>query len=537
MMRAADLNRYTPTVCDLAGDNSPHRAPYDHASDGLLLEKKTVTLEDLWKLTRRYWVLLLACTCIGLALAAGFTWTRQAQYTASSKAFVVGISDGNTSGSAYSAGIVAQQKAAAWESVVTSQKVAERVIDKLHLQETPTELAQTITAKAPEDMPVITVTATAKTPQDAQNIANAVVDATAAEVKKLEPNSGAKIKSIVNAQLPTAPSYPRPERILPIGAIAGLLIGYLLSLIRHRQDTRIRSGDDVEEHLGASVLGVIPDSKAIGSSNRSPARVNSEFQTREALRQLRTNLRFVDVDHDPRSIVITSARMGEGKSTVSSSLAWVLADSGDPVVLIDADLRRPRMADVFDLDGSVGLTQVLAGTVSLADALQPTDKAGLYVLTAGQVPPNPSELLGSQRMHQLIDKLRETHRIILDAPPLLPVTDAALLTASADGAVVVVAASDTREEHIKHAAANLSAVGGRVLGAVLNRVNTKRFNRIVYGETQYGYGAYGTYGSTYYGSGSGADEVPDTAEGAEDAVVDAGAKAGTPASRAQRRRR
>jgi len=487
----------------------------------------TVTLEDLWKLTRRYWVLLLAALCVGLAIAAIFTWTRTPRYAATSKAFVVGVNGGSDSGSAYSAGIVAQQKATAWEPLVTSEAVAKRVIKSLGLQTTPTKLASTITAQTPEDIPVITVTATASTPQDAQRIANSVVSATAAEAKVIDPHSGAEIKSIVNAQLPTSPSYPRPERTLPIGAIGGLLIGYLLALLRHRQDTRVRTAEDVEDHLGASVLGVIPDTKAMASSSRGPGSANANFQSREALRQLRTNLRFVDVDHDPRSIVITSARMGEGKSTVSSSLAWVLADSGDPVVLIDADLRRPNVSTIFDLDSSVGLTQVLAGTATLADALQPTDKSGLYVLTAGQVPPNPSELLGSKRMHQLIEKLSETHRVILDAPPLLPVTDAALLTASADGAVVVVAASSTREEQVKHAAANLNAVGGRVLGGVLNRVNTKKFNRIVYGETQYGYGAYGTYGEAYYGSRDAKHE---------DSTSGSGDGGPTAHSRAQRRR-
>lgn len=460
-----------------------------------------MTLDDLWKLTRRYWILLTACTCIGLAGAAIYIWTRTPLYTASSQALVTGQGSGS-SGDSYSATLVAQQKAKQWVAWVDSDQVASAVVKDLNLNMTSNELGASLTTIEPtnDGAPTFGVTAVADSPALAQQIANTVMAEVGKVTTQNDPNSGATMRVISPAALPTTPSSPVPSRILPIGALVGLLAGYVLAMIRHRQDTRIRSAEDVEENIGASVLGVLPANKALAEDDRSLGKDNLDFQTREALRQLRTNLRFVDVDHDPRSIVITSSRMGEGKSTVSSSLAWVLADSGEQVVLIDADLRRPAVAGIFHLDGTVGLTQVLAGTATLADALQTTDKPGLYILPAGQIPPNPSELLGSQRMHQLIEKLSETHRVILDAPPLLPVTDAALLSASADGAVVVVSASDTHHEHVRRAASNLNAVGARVLGAVLNRVNTSRFNRIVYGESQYGYGAYGTYyGTESYG--------------------------------------
>ena len=462
-----------------------------------------MTLEDLWKLTRRYWVMLLACACIGLAVAAAYTWTRTEQYTATAQALVASPtapkSDTASSGAAYSNGLVAQQRAAVWAQLATSRQVTGEVIKQQKLAMTQDQLAGAISATVPQDQPIITISATATDPARAKAIANSVVDVLKTYVQQADPGTGVAIKNTSSAVLPGAPSYPKPTKILPIGLLGGLIIGYLLALIQHRRDTRVRTTDDVEENLGASVLGVIPTTRQLAADDRS-LHGKQDFATREALRQLRTNLRFVDVDHDPRSIVITSARMGEGKSTVAAALAWVIADSGDKVALIDADLRRPAVAGIYDLDSSVGLTQVLAGTASIDDALQPTDKSGLFVLTAGQIPPNPSELLGSQRMKQLLEQLSGEYRVILDAPPLLPVTDAALLSASADGAVVVVAASDTRVEHVQRAARNLEAVGGRVLGGVLNRVNTRRIKRIMYGDTQYGHGAYGTYaGEKYYG--------------------------------------
>lgn len=461
-----------------------------------------MTLEDLWKLTRRYWIMLAACACVGLALAAAYTWTRTKQYTASAQALVAAPSNSHdtaSSGAAYSSGLVAQQRAAVWADLATSRQVTGEVIKQEKLSISKDQLATQITATVPQDKPIITVTVTAEDPARAKSIANSVVNVLTTYVQKADPGTGVAIKNTSSAVLPSAPSYPKPAKILPIGVLAGLVIGYLLALIQHRRDTRVRTTEDVEENLGSSVLGVIPATRQLAAADRS-LHSKQDFATREALRQLRTNLRFVDVDHDPRSIVITSARMSEGKSTVAAALAWVIADSGDKVILVDADLRRPAVAGIYDLDSSVGLTQVLAGTASVEDALQPTDKPGLFVLTAGQIPPNPSELLGSQRMRQLLESLTDTYRVILDAPPLLPVTDAALLSASADGAVVVVAASDTRVEHVQRARHNLEAVGGRVLGGVLNRVNTRRINRIMYGDTQYGHGAYGTYaGEKYYG--------------------------------------
>ena len=156
------------------------------------------------------------------------------------------------------------------------------------------------------------------------------------------------------------------------------------------------------------------------------------------------------------------------------------------------------IARAFDVDDSVGLSQVLAGTASLHDAIQPTDQTGLRLLTAGTIPPNPSELLGSHRMEALIEQLARDHFVVLDAPPLLPVTDAALLTRSADGALLVVVQGKTRQEEVERASASLRAVGGKVLGAVLNRASGSRLNKMRYGgEYVYAYGRGYGYGQEY----------------------------------------
>jgi polysaccharide biosynthesis transport protein len=199
------------------------------------------------------------------------------------------------------------------------------------------------------------------------------------------------------------------------------------------------------------------------------------------------------VDNPPNSIVITSANAGEGKTVVSSNLARVLAAAGQKTMLIDGDLRRPMVATIFDLDPVVGLTQVLAGDLPLESTIQDPGLPNLRVITAGRIPPNPSELLGSQRMQRMIEELvAEGYLVLIDAPPLLPVTDAGLLSGIVDGAILVLAVGKTYKEQAKLAAKVLNQVGGHVLGSVLNRAPMGNIGGVVYG---YGYA---THSQDYY---------------------------------------
>ena len=259
-------------------------------------------------------------------------------------------------------------------------------------------------------------------------------------------------------------------------------------------DRKIRTVANVEEAGAGPVIGVLPAADPLARQNRG---VSEDLGVvAEGFRQLRTNLRFVDVDKPPRSIVVTSAHAGEGKSTVSSNLAKMMAAAGQPTLLVDADLRRPSLAATFDLDPSVGLTQVLVGDVLVQDVLQETRTPNLHVMTAGRIPPNPSELLGSQRMHHLVEELSQEFMVILDAPPLLPVTDAGLLSVQADGALLVIAVGKTAMEEVELCRKVLGQVGGRLLGSVLNLAPSRGLGAVVYG---YGAGRY----EQGYGDGAG----------------------------------
>jgi capsular exopolysaccharide synthesis family protein len=240
----------------------------------------------------------------------------------------------------------------------------------------------------------------------------------------------------------------------------------------------------VEARTGLPVVGTIPltnsgDSRLFDASTLRE--VGARFAVSEALRSLRTNLQFMDVDNPPRAIVVTSPVPSDGKSTIACNLAHTLAASGKPVVLIDGDLRRSTVAKTMGLPGGAGLSDVLSGRAEIADVLQRTPSYdNLFVLTAGSTPPNPSEVLGSERMRRLVDDLAQHATVIIDAPPLLPVTDGAVLTHQADGALVVVSLGKTTYDLLERSLDTISKAGGRALGVVLNKAPIKGVDASAY---------------------------------------------------------
>jgi capsular exopolysaccharide synthesis family protein len=284
---------------------------------------------------------------------------------------------------------------------------------------------------------------------------------------------------VESAELPTSPVSPQTERNVLLGLVLGLLLGLGYAVIRSQLDRRLRSAAAVEQRFGVTVVGAIPGDPGLQHEPDEPAPIavfeESEARHRtgsaEAFRKLRTNLRFMDVDNPPRVIVVTSPQQGDGKSTVAANLAAAIAASGEKVTLVDGDLRRSTVAQSFGLVEGIGLTDVLVGRVDVADVTQvPAEHTNLAILGAGAAPPNPSELLGSQAMRALLRQLAEDSIVIVDAPPLLPVTDAAVLTAVTDGAFVVISTGKTLDTELEAALNHIEAVSGRTLGVVFNRV-------------------------------------------------------------------
>jgi capsular exopolysaccharide synthesis family protein len=256
-------------------------------------------------------------------------------------------------------------------------------------------------------------------------------------------------------------------------------------VLREVLDTRIRNDDAAEAIAGARVLGHIPHN--VDAAIRPLVVVDvPDSPEAEAYRRLRTNLRVVTIDQDHRSLLVTSAASGEGKTLVAANLGFAFAQAGHRVTLVDADLRRPRLAQLLDLEPAPGLSELLSGDESV-ETVHEESQLPLEVLTAGSRPPNPSELLESDRFGALLDRLTgRSEIVIIDSPALLPVSDAAVIARMTAAVLMVARVPSTRAEALDAAAESLRAVGKQPVGAVLNGVRTRAGRDYVYGPSAAG---------------------------------------------------
>ena len=326
---------------------------------------------------------------------------------------------------------------------------------------------------------------TSTSPRVAAQVADAVgrqFTKTVADLESVSAGQSSPVKvTVVSAPtVPTVPISPKPVRNLALGVVLGLLLGLGLALLRDLLDTTIKNEKDCSEVTDATVIGGIafdPDA----SKNPLIVQADPHSPRAEAFRTLRTNLQFVDAANHPASIVFTSSVPGEGKTTTTANLAITMAAGGARICVVEGDLRRPRLLEYMGMDGTLGLTNVLIGACELSDVIQQFAGGSVYVVGAGSVPPNPSELLGSAAMRETLRELESRFDVvIIDTPPLLPVTDAAVLSTIAGGTVVIVGAGRVDRDHLARSLQTLEAVKGRVLGLVLNMIPTKNADASYY---------------------------------------------------------
>ncbi|TDW30574.1 polysaccharide biosynthesis tyrosine autokinase [Cryobacterium psychrophilum] len=454
-------------------------------------------LRDYIRILRKSWVLIVLLALVAVGAASTYSILQTPEFSASSKVFVSTQSSGTTSELAQGNSFTVQ-RVKTYSDLVSTPIVLLPVIGSLNLGVTSDELAKKVTASAPLDTSIIDITVTDTDPVRAAETANAISESLTAVVAEIETPVGADAVSpikLTRAQQATVPSIPVSPNVplnIALGFLVGLALGVGIAVLRETLDTRIRNERDVEQVTDVPIIGgIVFDPKA--QERPLIVHVDPRSPRAESFRTLRTNLQFLDVERADRAFVVTSSIETEGKTTSGANLAIALADSGSRVLLVDADLRRPKLADYMGIEGVVGLTDVLIGKAELKDVIQPWGRAQLFVLPAGHIPPNPSELLGSARMTHIIAEFNRAFDVVIfDSPPLLPVTDAAVLAKNVGGAIVIVAAGRTHKNQLQGALAALSNVGAPVSGVVLTMLPTK-------GPDAYGYGNYG------YGYGYGSD--------------------------------
>ena len=432
-------------------------------------------LQQYLQIFRKYWrsILTVLSVCVGAALV--FTFLQTPKYSSTSSALIA-VDTAASAGELSSGALYAERQVSSFVALADSALVLDPVIDELGLDVTPQALRSRVSVSAPAGTSIVDVTVTDTNAGRAAEIANAITASLKNVTSDVVPTGpdGDEIVTVTvvePASESSRPVSPRPVVNIALGLIAGVVLGLGQALVRRLLDSRIRTRDDLEEITDAPVLASVVHHKGSdrAKDEAAPAR-GTAWASDESYRKLRTAVGFVALGGERRSsIVVTSSVQGEGKTETSTNLAKVLAEAGARVLLVDADLRRPQVGARLGLDDELGLSDVLTGRADLNDVLLSVDD--LSVLTAGTVPPNPSELLGSEAMAELL-ALVEAHfeYVILDAPPLLPVTDAAVLSHQAGGAVVVARAGVARQNQLTEALSILEAADASVYGVGLNDV-------------------------------------------------------------------
>ena len=447
-----------------------------------------VDFQDYTRIIRKRWVTIVLTALLTLGLAALLTATATKKYAATTQ-FFVSISGADDGTQLQQGGTFVQQRVKSYAELLKTPRVLDPVVEELGDGTTTEDLVELITVTTPPDTVMLEVSVTDPEPERAQEIATALGKAFPSVVDELErpsdtsKRSPVKVSMVKPAQTDEDPVSPAPIRNLVLGLALGLVAGFGLALWRHQQDTTVRTGDDVEEITEQPVIGAVHFDPRAG---KEPLIVETDPTSprAEAFRAVRTNLMFVNAASHPRTIALTSSIPGEGKSTTIANLALTLAQAGSRVCLIEGDLRRPRLLEYLGLEGSAGITDVLIERATLDEVLQPYGEHGLDILGCGAIPPNPSELLASSAMSSVLADLSARYDyVLIDTPPVLPVTDAVILSTKVDGIMVLVGTTIVSKEQLSATLAALAAVENKVLGLVLNRVGTSKGERSGY----YGY--------------------------------------------------
>ena len=464
-------------------------------------------LKDYYRLLLRNLPIVIATTLVGTIIAGLYSFLATPVYEAKIQLFVSTPSSALDISALAQGSSFSQQRVKSYAQVINGPETLNPVIQKLHLDVTADKLAKQVSATAPLDTVLINVTVSNTDPALAASIANAIgtqFSLTANTLESSDPTMAGSIKvsMVKSAVLPTSPASPKKGINIILGFILGLGLGTGLSILRQIFDNTVKN----EEQLGdVPLLAAIAfDNDAIDNPLITKA---GRYATRtEAFRQLRTNLQFIRADNPPKVIAVSSALPGEGKTTTTINLAIMLAQAGMKTLLVEADLRRPRICEYMGIEDKqdLGLAQLLNGELNIdlakdvKKALNSSEVENLSVLTTGKIPPNPAELLNSPRFVRLVELLRKDFDyVIFDCPPLLPVTDAAIISTQMDGTILVVRAGSTRITQFRGAYDAIASIGSSVLGVVLNMIPLSRDGEDYGYRYGYSYGykyKYGTYG-------------------------------------------
>jgi capsular exopolysaccharide synthesis family protein len=476
----------------------------------------TLSLKDLLRMIRRRALTIVLVAVLLAAAAVGLSLMQPPVYQASTT-ILVGQEQSDQSLNLASDIMGLQQITMTVVEAVNSRVVAEAVIEELNLDTTPETILGGMAVQQVTDTQFIQIDYVDTNPERAQQIANAIAEVSSEQIAEVSPNATAITATVWEPAVePTIPISPQPIRNGILAMFLGLGLGVALAFLLESLDDSWRSSEEVEQLSGVSTFGIIPqfkplrnahkrkDKKTNSSQNGAMEHLDLEYDpgrngsngknghheiefsgslvaaadptgvTAEAYRTLRTNLFYALVDDPPKVIALTSPGPREGKSTTCANLGVMLAQAEKSTLVLDCDLRRPQIHKLFGLRNLRGMSDVLTGRKSLEEAWQ-EPLPNLKVLTAGLIPPNPAELLGSRRFAELVRQAREKFDyVLIDAPPVELVSDPLILATQSDGVLLVLDAQNTRKVSLRHSMRSLDGVEANVFGTVMNNVDISK---------------------------------------------------------------
>lgn len=449
--------------------------------------------EIFFVLLGKTWIIFLSCIICAVGAGLFSKLAMEPIYTSSTKIYI--INRQNKEITTYSDLQTGTQLTIDYKILVLSRPVTEQVISNLNLDITHDELVSSISVSTPEDTRILEISVEHPDPNTAKQLADSIAEVSAermVSVMEIE-----KVNIVEPGNIPTVPSRPNVKTNTLIGGLVGGFAAALIILLIYIMDDSIKNVDDIEKRLELTTLGTIPldinrknltrvEAKKIGLKKRgnkyentdddsdSMDKVQVDFYSKEAYKSLRTNIQFCG--KAVKAICITSSIPNEGKTEVSFRLASTIADSGKKVLFIDADLRKSAIVGRFKIDNEIyGLSQYLSGMNKIEDVINKTSVNNIDIIFAGPLPPNPSEMLGSDAFKELITAQREKYDyIIVDTPPLGAVIDSANVAVVCDGTIIVVESHKISYKLVQRVLKQLEQGKCRVLGAVLNKVDLKR---------------------------------------------------------------
>lgn len=431
-----------------------------------------MSLVDFLAAARKHWVWVLLPALL-LSGAVGYLSLSATPVYRASASLYVALTTGDTASDLNQGSSYTQGQMLSFARLTTLPIVLNPVIDDLELDTNAKQLGRRIAASTPQTTSILTVSATGTNPEATAALANSVAQSTAKVIESLAPASDkgeATVQATIvdEAQPPVYPIAPNTKRNVVAALFAGLLLGLIAAYLREVLDTRVRRPEDVVQAVGVPVIGTLRSDRRASPGGPIESVLSGGPQAEE-IRRIRTNLQMIGRVGVPKAFVFSSALAGEGKSYTSIRVAASFAAAGDKVLLIDADLRRPTVAGQLGIEEAVGLTEILVGRATFDEVSQPV-VSGLVVLASGAIPPNPSELLTSREFEELLEWSAENFdTVIIDAPPLLPVADAVVISRMATGLLLVVDASRVRRAQLRKAVDSVRLGGGKIVGSVLNR--------------------------------------------------------------------